>query len=319
MNFQELEINQSSLNKLDAYSASSSPCQFLQSSVWLKFQESVGHKAHIFSFEHETKTIYFSVFEYHLPLDKKYYYIPRGPVLDSIDLWPVLLNGLNSLFKKNKTLVFARLEPDATFVNQNLKKVNDVQPSHTFYTDLRKSEEEILNLMHPKTRYNIRLGLKKDLEFQTNDLEVESFWNLMTETSQRDKFSSHPKHYYEKMISSGAVQLATIKYQDKLLAAGIFSKFGNTMTYLHGASSSDKRELMAPYVLHWQMIKQAKTDGLEYYDWHGINSQKWPGVTRFKLGFGGDKVDYPGTFDLVLAPMIYLVYNIFRGIRRIFS
>ncbi|MCX6793197.1 MAG: peptidoglycan bridge formation glycyltransferase FemA/FemB family protein [Candidatus Falkowbacteria bacterium] len=318
MNFQELEINQESLAKLDAYSVSCSPCQFLQSNAWLKFQESIGHKAHIFSFEHENKTIYFSVFEHHLPLAKKYYYIPRGPVLGSANLWPVLLNNLNNLFKKNKTLVFARLEPDATFVNHNLKRVIDVQPCNTFYTDLKNSEEEILNLMHSKTRYNIRLGLKKDLKFQANDSDIESFWKLMEETTQRDKFSSHHKSYYEKMISSGAVQLATIRHNNEVIAAGIFSKFGNTMTYLHGASSSANRELMAPYVLHWLMIQQAKAEGLTYYDWHGIDEKKWPGVTRFKLGFKGHNVDYPGTFDLILAPTIYLGYNILRGIRRLF-
>lgn len=318
MNFSEQEINQSSLDKLDAFQASSSPCQFLQSSQWLKFQESVGHKAHLFYFEHNKIIIHLAAFEYHLPFGKKYYYIPRGPFLGSADLWPVLLNDFNSLFKKNKTLLFVRLEPDATFVNQNLRKVNDVQPSHTFYTDLAGTEEEILNLMHPKTRYNIRLSLKKDLKFLANDPDFESFWDLMEETTKRDKFSSHPKAYYEKMIKSGTTHLATIKYNNKLLAAGIFSKFGNTITYLHGASASEQRELMAPYALHWCMIKEAKSKGLEFYDWHGVDSQKWPGFTRFKLGFGGHDIMYPGTFDMVLAPVIYLGYNIGRGVRRLF-
>lgn len=317
MDFQELEINQSSLAKLDAYVASSSPCQFLQSSFWLKFQESVGHKAHIFYFEHENKIIYFSAFEHQLPLGKKYYYIPRGPFLNDASLWSIVFNNLKGLLKKDKDLIFLRLEPDSSLVNQEVIKVDDVQPSHTFFTDLDESEEEILKRMHQKTRYNIRLGLKKDLVFLADDKDTESFWKLMSETSTRDKFSSHSKLYYEKMIISGATRLSTIRFNNKLLAAGIFSQFGNIVTYLHGASSSNNRELMAPYVLHWQMIKQSRDLGFRYYDWHGVDEKKWPGFTRFKRGFGGHDIVYPGTFDIVLAPNMYLGYNIFRVLRKL--
>jgi lipid II:glycine glycyltransferase (peptidoglycan interpeptide bridge formation enzyme) len=313
MNIIEKKISEDSLKALDFYSASCSPCQFSQSSKWLKFQTLAKYEPIILNY----KNIYFLALKHKLPLNKKYYYIPRGPFLNDDKLWPEFIKELKNYFKKDKSIIFVRFEPDNSFDNQ-CRKVIDVQPSKTFQTDLSLSEDELLNNMHPKTRYNIRLGLKKDLEFLSNDQDIEGFWKLMNETTKRDKFSSHHKDYYEKMIKSGATQLATIRYNNKLLAAGIFCSFGNIITYLHGVSSSEHRDLMSPYVLHWKMMMYAKSQGIKWYDWHGIDSQRWPGVTRFKLGFGGKEIDYPGTFDLILAPNMYLGYNILRALRRLF-
>ncbi len=323
MIIKEEAINQISLNLLDAHQASCSPCQLLQSSTWLKFQEAVGYKAHLFFWEKENETGYFVAFEHRLPFGKKYYYISRGPVLNNKELWPEFITEIKKYFKAMSALIFVRFEPDSSFSFQDdqlsnlCHQVADVQPSHTFLTDLNNNEEQLLGLMHPKTRYNIRLGLKKKLKFISHDTALEKFLDLLDETSRRDKFVAHNKNYYRQMIASGAASLNSVYCNNILLASGIFAIFGDTMTYLHGASASDKRELMAPYVLHWEMIKQARAKNLKHYDWHGINEKKWPGFTRFKRGFGGHDIHYPGTFDLVLAPAIYLGYNSLRGIRRL--
>ena len=60
-----------------------------------------------------------------------------------------------------------------------------------------------------------------------------------------------------------------------------------TVYYLHGALDRKYRSLMAPHLIHWQLIKQYKQAGYHWYDLWGINANAWPGVTRFKLGFGG--------------------------------
>ena len=51
---------------------------------------------------------------------------------------------------------------------------------------------------------------------------------------------------------------------------------------------------------------------------HGIDENKWPGVTRFKIGFGGQIIKYPGTFDLVYDDAWYNIYKMVRQIRRTF-
>ncbi len=313
----KLNITEQSLAKLDAYSSSVHPCQLLQSSAWLRFQEQMGRTPRLFSFEHNEKTIYFSAFEYSLPLKKKYLYIPRGPFIGHEITWKFLLEELKKFLNKNN-FVFVRFEPDASYERTIAKRVLDVQPSHTFYTNLQQDEKELLAAMHPKTRYNIRLALKKEMSFLYDDPDFDAFIKLMKETSSRDGFSSHSSDYYKKMLESGVARLATIRDNGELLAAGIFAQFGDTMTYLHGASSSNKRELMAPYALHWEMMMYAKSQSCQWYDWHGVDSKKWPGFTRFKRGFGGHDIVYPGSFDLILDRASYLGYTVVRRMRRLF-
>ncbi len=317
MLLEEELISDSNLAKLDAYVASCSPCQFLQTSAWLKFQETVSHKAHLYSFEYDNKKLYFTAFEHSLPVGKKYLYIPRGPLVNDSAVWSELLRELKNNLK-DKKVIFVRFEPDSSWTEMTCKRVLDIQPSHTFYTSIDQDEKELLAAMHPKTRYNIRLALKKNLAFSPNDSDFQGFVKLMNETSERDGFKAHPAEYYKKMIECKAARLATVRLDGELLAAGIFAQCGDTITYVHGASASKQRELMAPYALHWEMIMLAKGQGLKHYDWHGVDSKKWPGVTRFKRGFGGHDINYPGTIDFVLEASSYIGYTVVRGLRRLF-
>jgi len=75
---------------------------------------------------------------------------------------------------------------------------------------------------------------------------------------------------------------------------------------------------MAPHLLQWFQIKLAKNQGFKYYDFHGVDEVKWPGVTRFKFGFGAKQADYPGTFDLVYDQGWYNIYKMVRKVRRTF-
>ena len=75
---------------------------------------------------------------------------------------------------------------------------------------------------------------------------------------------------------------------------------------------------MAPHLLQWEMIKEAKVREYIKYDFWGIApkgsplEEKWAGVTRFKKGFGGEEVNYVGGYDFVLSTFWHGVYNLFK-------
>ena len=117
-------------------------------------------------------------------------------------------------------------------------------------------------------------------------------------------------------LDSDSLRLIGAFYKEKLIAVNIVSFFGDMATYVHGASSSENRNLMAPYALQWETIKIAKTQGHKYYDFYGIDENKWPGVTRFKKGFSGEEANYPGTFDSAFNSIQYSIYKILRKLRR---
>ena len=151
---------------------------------------------------------------------------------------------------------------------------------------------------------------------------IDAVWPLFEQTASRGQFRLHPKSYYQKMLASGVVFIATAKAGEQIVAANLMVDFDGTRTYLHGASGETHRNVMAPFLLHWELMRDAKRKGVEAYDWWGVapeganESHPWNGITRFKLGFGGERLDSPGTFDFVARPLAYAVYRIVRAIRR---
>jgi lipid II:glycine glycyltransferase (peptidoglycan interpeptide bridge formation enzyme) len=105
------------------------------------------------------------------------------------------------------------------------------------------------------------------------------------------------------------------------LAAIIVLFYGKDATYLYGASSNNKRNLMAPYALQWKAIQDAKEMGCQYYDLFGIPPNDDPnhpmaGLYRFKTGFGGKIVHRPGSWDYPYKPFIYTLFNIAEALRK---
>ncbi len=76
---------------------------------------------------------------------------------------------------------------------------------------------------------------------------------------------------------------------------------------------------MAPYLLHWQAMSDAKQLGLEFYDFWGVETSggATPGFARFKLGFGGQTVSYSRAYDIIQNKPLYYIYNFLRNINRL--
>ena len=106
-----------------------------------------------------------------------------------------------------------------------------------------------------------------------------------------------------------------------ILAAAIVAFYKGRATYLFGASSSEMRNLMTPYKLHWQIILEAKRRGIIEYDLFGIApddnlKHAWAGVTRFKKQFGGNEVKLLGSWDMIIRPTEYRIFKIAERLRR---
>ncbi len=258
-----------------------------------------------------------------LPLGFSYALIQRGPIVrEEADLKEVV-----EAMSAELDVSFIRFEPPrlSREAGQGVvpwaKKTIHVSPEETLLLDLTTSEDEFLSAMHPKTRYNIRLAQKKGVEVrELLREEWERAWKLFEETACRGKFRLHGRVRYEAWLEtfSGA-RLVGAFYGGELLAVNLMVDAFGTRTYLHGASSNAHRDVMAPYAIHWREITEAKKTGLAAYDFWGISEENpaWKGITRFKLGFGGARVHYPGTFDWYRSYWSYRTYTILRSLWRI--
>jgi peptidoglycan pentaglycine glycine transferase (the first glycine) len=326
-------ISIDSKQQLDGFVGSEKYSQFIQSWDWGEFQRVVSGNVWRVGVEDGGKLVASAkVLKKDLPMGKSYFYCGRGPIFLN-KTWNVeaaaLIFGEIERIAKEEMVMFLRFDMDFDAISdveqiigdRTFIKSEDVQPAKTLVLDITKTEDEILNAMHQKTRYNINLALKKEVKVtEVAKDRFEDFWNLLDQTTGRDKFRPHGRSYYDAMldIPTNSLKLMFAEYNGKPLAASIISLFGDSVTYLHGGSANDDRNFMAPYALQWGSIQLAKKLGYKYYDFHGIDEEKWPGVTRFKMGFGGEVINFPGTYDIIYDEGWYSVYQMVRKVRRSF-
>jgi len=318
-------------------------CQFSQSFDWGEILIKEGKKVERLQIvENNSILLQAQIIYQNLPFGWHYAFCPKGPAINKMvagdeELTKQVIECFNKYFSQKQT-VFLRIEPElSVFKNYStIKKNIDINPRATLILNLKNTEEEILNSMHQKTRYNIKLAQKKNLQIKIGK-DAESFIKLMQETGVRDGFKLHPKKHYEKILDSNLSKQITIFKNDMAIATGVFIGYGDTFTYLYGASNYEHRNLMAPYSIQWEGIKLGKSLNYKNYDFFGIApcevvkedgddkteyiydlKHQYAGVTKFKLGFGGNYHEDPGTYDKIINKNKYYIYSLLRFLRRKF-
>lgn len=286
----------------------------LQSWAWGEFQKSLGLKVERFYGQDWLA----QVIEHDLMMGKKFWYSPRGPVGNV----KAASEFLRTEASKDKKIVFLRLEPSEPLALPESPK--EIQPKENWVVGLEGSEDELLVTMKPKHRYNINLAQRKGVIIRRAEKkDFLGVWNLLLETAARGKFKLHPQNHYLQMwekLGENQLKIFVAEFEGQLLACILISLFHHTAVYLHGGSSDKNKQLMAPYLLHWEAMKEVKRLGYFNYDFGGVTldpNHPWAGISRFKQGFGGFVVKYPGTFDMVLSPLWYNVYKNARKFRNL--
>lgn len=333
-------------NELNAFAANLSRPQFNQSWQWGDIEKEEGHHVWRLAIRDNGKIVATAqIVSRALPLGFSYLYCPRGPIFsdnlsaeDRREVLTMILGAARHIAETTpKIELCVRLEPPLPMSTSgqlrslDLVTTNGIQPQHTQIIDLSLEDLQLLSQMHPKTRYNIGLAERHGIKVwreEDSAKGMEAFASLLKLTAQRHNFKIHSLAHYHRIIrtldgENGApaaeLWLAGIK-DEQPLAAAISIKWGNTSTYLHGASDPAFKHLMAPNLMQWQMMKNAKALGYKYYDFWGIApadqpKHPWAGFTRFKQGFGGQAVEFVGAWDFVQQPGWYNLYRLYQHLR----
>ncbi|MFA6550714.1 MAG: peptidoglycan bridge formation glycyltransferase FemA/FemB family protein [Candidatus Gracilibacteria bacterium] len=306
---------------------------FHQSFAWSKFKQAQGWDTYkIGLFSDKTKKLVggCSVLEFCFSDGTSFLYIPEGPVLDYTDednlfwQWRAIETALHSIIALDpeKKTTHLRMEPriDAVpkwFFTGFIKAPLNLQPRYTQTLDIEMSEDEMLAQMKPKGRYNIRLAQKKGVTVREISFDkIGDFYNVYKTTFERNKFEGKDLdffHSYSKNCDEHS-KVFVAEVEGKVLASAIIVYFGDRATYFYGASSNEMRDFMAPYALHWHIIKDAKSKGYKEYDFWGIakdeNDTKhdWHGLTKFKKQFGGKQLSFVGAYDYVFQQDLYKAF-----------
>lgn len=306
---------------------------------WGEFREKTGLKVLRFGvFDGKKLTSSWQITLHPVPrTDYTIIYFPKGPMTDK-----TMLNALTKVGKAENA-IFVKLEPHIGAPikeeKKGFKKIKEfllangcrqgksLFTPYTFWIDLTRSEEELLAGMKPKTRYNIRLAQRHGVTVKEDNSPkaFKTYLKLLSETTRRQKFYAHSLSYHQKMWETlhpaGITHLLTASYKGEILVAWILFSFNGILYYPYGASSSKHRNLMASNLVMWEAMRFGKKLGCEKFDLWGClgpdpnPSDPWYGFHRFKEGYGGDLVEFIGTYDLVLNPYLYPLYNLADSLR----
>ena len=292
-----------------------------QHPLWAEFQKTAGAKTWLLV-SGESSAL---VIRRSLPFGFSWLEVPRGPLFETEKGMMDIMSEILTLGKTVKAL-FVRMSPysDLLKVDNRLSTfryaVDDHHPQTSLIIDLTKTESEILAQMKPKGRYNIKVAEKHGVTVKYSS-DVSAFYSILHKTGNRDGFGIHPQSYYEKMLKSMGdnAQLLLAEHHGKIIAGGIFVYLDEFGIYYYGASDNEHRNMMAPYLIQWTAIKEAKKRGCKFYDFLGIapenaKNHPWSGVTDFKKKFGGKVAEYPQAKEIVLRKFWYWIYRLYKSI-----
>jgi hypothetical protein len=128
-------------------------------------------------------------------------------------------------------------------------------------------------------------------------------WLLGKEADQREarRFHGLPTDFVPAYIdkSTSAKDAFVVVYAElgkETVAGMLFLIHGQVASYHMGWASEEGRTLNAHNALLWKAMAYLKAEGVSRLDLGGVNTHDLPGISRFKLGAGGQVVTLAGTY-----------------------
>ena len=304
---------------------------FMQTSWWVEFRNYCGFENFGITLT-DGKTIFGGavVLKYSYSDDGCFYYIQDGPVLPedpmaAEDVYRAVFEAIEERRKTEPQVVsHLRIEPRwlqlPSFVSgfRALRLLADryVEPRDTRLVDLRQDDAAILAQMKPKGRYNIGVARRHGVSIVEDISEqgLRDFLAIYKETANRQEMGTKPPDYFERLVSllwsANRGSLFFAEYQGRRIATALVVYFGRKATYFFGGSRDIDRHVMAPYLLHFEAMRNARALGHEWYDLWGIApandlEHPWRNLSVFKAKFGGIEVRLVPTLDYVYDESAY--------------
>ncbi len=174
----------------------------------------------------------------------------------------------------------------------------DITTWYTSILDLQKSEGELWNNLNKKTRNRVKKAMKSGVSVVgENASSVTDYYEMIKETFVRAGVANIlPMRFYESILENlkpkKMVKMLIAEYDDKPISGAIFLCYKDIVYHWHGASHREYSNLAPNNLIQWEIIKWANKNGYKYYDLVRIEPDRLPGIAAFKMGWGGDTVEF---------------------------
>jgi peptidoglycan pentaglycine glycine transferase (the first glycine) len=211
-----------------------------------------------------------------------------------------------------------------------------IQPRATILLDLTPDLGTIMKGFTQKTRQYIRGAMRDGIKVQyggENDIEHLSEFSRLV--GQRKGIPYRKKNFFlqewQTFGTKNMMALLLAKRQGRTQAVRAILRFGSHAAEFHGASDPAASRSRANYLLVWEGIQWAKSQGCKTYDLWGVpdevgqlsyenrivdvagrKSGLW-GVYQFKRGFSREVLYYAASFDFFYFYPLYLLLSRWGG------
>ena len=260
--------------------------------------------------------------------NQAFYYMQEGPLLpDEPELAQAVMNAVLARLAQHRrddaaVVSHLRIEPRRShwpeFAAAGFEppSCDDRfrEPRHTHCVDLRAAEHERLQAMKTKGRYNVGLARRHGVAVveDNTDRGLDDFLAIRNDTARRQDLRRRSRRYFAAMQREFGprAQLFFAELGGRRLACALVIRFGERATYLYGGSLEDQREVMAPYLLHHEIMNRMAAAGCTSYDFWGTAppgqpGHAWAGISAFKRKFGGIDVAHVPTLDHIYDRAAY--------------
>ncbi|MGH8899577.1 MAG: lipid II:glycine glycyltransferase FemX [Egibacteraceae bacterium] len=317
----------------DAFVEATAGGTYHQSSIWAQVKAVMGWDSARLVLRREGKIVGgCQLLLRTVPLAGVVAYVPRGPVVADRDARALstVLTAVQSLVAQER-IVYLKLQPppdrhDMTaelaargFVESSL----EAAPRATVRVDLQRSPQALLSAMRQNARRNIakarRLGV---VVREGGPQDLAEFGRLIDATSHRQGFAPYPQRYYEQMwdlfTARDRARLLVAEHDGVVLASNLVVGFAEDAVFKIGGWCGTRKNVPPNELLHWAGMQWGRERGYRYYDFDNIGlsvaqallagEQPHPdvyhGVARFKLGFGGEVMLFPRSYDYTCRPLL---------------
>jgi lipid II:glycine glycyltransferase (peptidoglycan interpeptide bridge formation enzyme) len=276
-------------------------------------------------------------------------YAPHGPLVDSATLegdavLGALLTGIWAVGAAERAIV-VKVDPRATngraaqawrsaLESHGLIRARaDLQARTTRVLDLRQGSEPVFASLEKDTRNLVRRasreGVTTRVLAEPDRPALVTFRTILLETVSRMGVRVRSAEAFERLAAefgpSGSMRLVLADLSGMPIAGCLALLSGTRAFYLYAAARRDPvlRHANGAYASLWALCEELAGAGVETLDLWGVvepddktADPSWAGFSLFKRGFGGEFLEHPGTFDLVLSKPWYRLRDLRERIRR---
>ncbi|MFA5210932.1 MAG: peptidoglycan bridge formation glycyltransferase FemA/FemB family protein [Patescibacteria group bacterium] len=302
-------------------------CPMTQSTKYGVFYEQMNEESFILGLYENENLVFGSLILSIHARRGNFLFLPYGPIGEQKKEYIELFFTELKKIAEQKKYSFLRISPFIENTKENREVYENfgfkLAPIHilaetTWLLDLENSEEDTLKQMNKNHRNLIKRCEKEGVKIEiTNNIEeLKDFNNLHDFTAKKHNFTRFSNDYIKKefqnFLPNEVLLFKAFLPDGKLDAAAVIYFYKNMAAYRHGASLNLNNKIPSSYLLQWTAIKEAKKRGIKYYNFWGIapdnakDNHPFKGITHFKKGFGGFKLDLLPCHDLMISKKYFI-------------